>query len=311
MVARINTVAFHGVEVQGVDVQVQISNGLPAFTNVGYNIACLKKMAKIWGLSLFLIFLPSVFLPKSQGAHAFSCTQEEFSIKNAFDQSEVVFKGEISALNPDGSVSTKIIEAYKHTQPLPNNGTFDLYFIGRGINKLEPVQFIVYGSYKEGNGAKINTGPCRQQPFRLTAQNYMNYIQEAAGKLDEEVALSEVVFIGEVLRQDYIPRKNGKDKSVIFIRPVQILYANTDRSRKYLQNAEIELQSWCGDEMHVGEKYILSAKISLVRAENGERLKEPRTILWGSCTPSSPVPLKEEFILRSLSKDRIQNGSPH
>lgn len=35
MVARINTVAFHGVEVQAVDVQVQISNGLPAFTVVG------------------------------------------------------------------------------------------------------------------------------------------------------------------------------------------------------------------------------------------------------------------------------------
>lgn len=35
MVARINTVAFHGVDVQNVDVQVQISNGLPAFTIVG------------------------------------------------------------------------------------------------------------------------------------------------------------------------------------------------------------------------------------------------------------------------------------
>jgi len=35
MVARINTVAFHGVEIQPVDVQVQISNGLPAFTIVG------------------------------------------------------------------------------------------------------------------------------------------------------------------------------------------------------------------------------------------------------------------------------------
>ena len=35
MVARINTVAFHGVEVENVDVQVQISNGLPAFTIVG------------------------------------------------------------------------------------------------------------------------------------------------------------------------------------------------------------------------------------------------------------------------------------
>ncbi|MEM9468530.1 MAG: YifB family Mg chelatase-like AAA ATPase [Pseudomonadota bacterium] len=35
MVARINTVAFQGVEVSPVDVQVQISNGLPAFTIVG------------------------------------------------------------------------------------------------------------------------------------------------------------------------------------------------------------------------------------------------------------------------------------
>ncbi|QQG36351.1 MAG: YifB family Mg chelatase-like AAA ATPase [Micavibrio aeruginosavorus] len=35
MVARVNTVAFHGVDVQSVDVQVQISNGLPCFTVVG------------------------------------------------------------------------------------------------------------------------------------------------------------------------------------------------------------------------------------------------------------------------------------
>ena len=35
MVARINTVAFQGIDVRPVDVQVQISNGLPAFTIVG------------------------------------------------------------------------------------------------------------------------------------------------------------------------------------------------------------------------------------------------------------------------------------
>ncbi|MCB9988097.1 MAG: YifB family Mg chelatase-like AAA ATPase [Rhodospirillales bacterium] len=35
MVARINTVAFQGVDVRDVDVQVQISNGMPAFTIVG------------------------------------------------------------------------------------------------------------------------------------------------------------------------------------------------------------------------------------------------------------------------------------
>lgn len=35
MVAKVNTVAFHGVDVRPVDVQVQISNGLPAFNIVG------------------------------------------------------------------------------------------------------------------------------------------------------------------------------------------------------------------------------------------------------------------------------------
>ena len=35
MVARINTVAFQGIEVKPVDVQVQLSNGLPAFNIVG------------------------------------------------------------------------------------------------------------------------------------------------------------------------------------------------------------------------------------------------------------------------------------
>ena len=35
MVARINTVAFQGIDVQSVDVQVQIASGMPAFTIVG------------------------------------------------------------------------------------------------------------------------------------------------------------------------------------------------------------------------------------------------------------------------------------
>ena len=35
MVARIKTVAFQGMEVQPIDVQVQIAAGLPAFTIVG------------------------------------------------------------------------------------------------------------------------------------------------------------------------------------------------------------------------------------------------------------------------------------
>ena len=35
MVARANTVAFQGIEVVAVDVQVQMASGLPAFTIVG------------------------------------------------------------------------------------------------------------------------------------------------------------------------------------------------------------------------------------------------------------------------------------
>ena len=35
MVAHVNTVAFQGIEAVGVDVQVQMASGLPAFTIVG------------------------------------------------------------------------------------------------------------------------------------------------------------------------------------------------------------------------------------------------------------------------------------
>ncbi len=49
MVARVNTVSFQGIEVRAVDVQVQLSNGLPAFNIVGY-------VSAIITLLLFLIF---------------------------------------------------------------------------------------------------------------------------------------------------------------------------------------------------------------------------------------------------------------
>ena len=35
MVQRVSTVAFEGIEVQPVDVQVQVAPGMPAFTIVG------------------------------------------------------------------------------------------------------------------------------------------------------------------------------------------------------------------------------------------------------------------------------------
>lgn len=51
MVARINTIAFQGVDVQNIDVQVQISNGLPCFTIVEYikllHNAFIKRIFKL------------------------------------------------------------------------------------------------------------------------------------------------------------------------------------------------------------------------------------------------------------------------
>lgn len=58
MVARINTVAFHGVDVQNVDVQVQISNGLPAFTIAGP--INLRQSWKGLHMKLFLLGLIGV-----------------------------------------------------------------------------------------------------------------------------------------------------------------------------------------------------------------------------------------------------------
>lgn len=58
MVARINTVAFHGADIQAVDVQVQISNSSPAFTVMKFNypkktrIVIMKLMIIIFGLFL-------------------------------------------------------------------------------------------------------------------------------------------------------------------------------------------------------------------------------------------------------------------
>ncbi len=44
MVARVNTVAFQDIDVQAVDVQVQISYGLPAFTIV----EVIKPINRAW-----------------------------------------------------------------------------------------------------------------------------------------------------------------------------------------------------------------------------------------------------------------------
>jgi len=52
MVARITTVAFQGFEVLDVDVQVQMSPGLPAFTVVGLPDKAVAKPAKKVELAL-------------------------------------------------------------------------------------------------------------------------------------------------------------------------------------------------------------------------------------------------------------------
>jgi len=62
MVARINTVAFHGVDIQNVDVQVQISSGLPAFAIVGSNSP--DNALRIQELLLGLILLGFLLFPR-------------------------------------------------------------------------------------------------------------------------------------------------------------------------------------------------------------------------------------------------------
>lgn len=78
MVARINTVAFHGVDVQNVDVQVQISTGLPAFTIVG----SIKPIIAIFLISFFL----------AGPAYAWSCISVVPTAQQIID-APVIFSG--------------------------------------------------------------------------------------------------------------------------------------------------------------------------------------------------------------------------
>ena len=71
MVARIGTVAFHGVEVQAVDVEVSISNGLPNFTIVGSNypyplIGRTAVKALMVLVALFSIMSPAIAQTEQQ-----------------------------------------------------------------------------------------------------------------------------------------------------------------------------------------------------------------------------------------------------
>ena len=50
MQARINTIAFSGLDVLDVDLQVQISSGMPAFNMSGFRIRLLQKARNGSGL---------------------------------------------------------------------------------------------------------------------------------------------------------------------------------------------------------------------------------------------------------------------
>ncbi len=90
MVARINTVAFNGVEVQSVDVRVQISNGLPAFTIVGY---------------INLLFLVGILLfqsSSSEAAQTTYCLNKTIETKNINYHYSINFEEPKSALDRSG-----------------------------------------------------------------------------------------------------------------------------------------------------------------------------------------------------------------
>lgn len=90
MVARIHTIAFQGVDVQSIDVQVQISNGLPAFTIVGY-----INLLLFLGI---LLFQPSF----SEAAQTSYCLNKTIETKDIDYHYSIDFEGPKSALDRSG-----------------------------------------------------------------------------------------------------------------------------------------------------------------------------------------------------------------
>ena len=114
MVARIGTVAFHGVEVQSVDVEVSISNGLPNFTIVGSNY----PQTKFFALKIIVTLL---FLVASTGTVAAQTKINDVSRLNETVVSEIrrpVNEQDIGQAIRDGMATSKkvSIAGRKHSQ---------------------------------------------------------------------------------------------------------------------------------------------------------------------------------------------------
>ena len=111
MVVRVNTVSFQGIEVRSVDVQVQLSNGLPAFNIVGY-------LRHTVFLSCFFMVLTCFFVKESLALSCFPAIPDTIYILKA----PVIFNGKVTEFiehkDDNGKIiykdiRFKVIEMYK------------------------------------------------------------------------------------------------------------------------------------------------------------------------------------------------------
>lgn len=154
MVAHVNTVSFQGIEIRSVDVQVQLSNGLPCFNIVGYVSAIITLL-----LFLTLFFVNSAF--------AMSCDIPYG--REAIDKYPVILEGISTASGKVGQFNFEVTKVYKGDV---NKG--DIVTWRQGIDRrllggsnqadasssAQPKLSIKFLNYDKDSKQYVSLGPC-------------------------------------------------------------------------------------------------------------------------------------------------------
>ncbi len=296
MVARINTVAFNGV-----DVQVQISNGLPAFTIVGPINPDIKLFLKT---VVFILVSTIVLLCSLHSAYALSCSKESYSLEDAFIGADTVFSGTLIKNNEDGSASLAVNEYFKSSDLESEPKEVKVFNVPNSKTSLpEDAEFIIYGDYKNKNPNEVAFSVCGKS--KLSADTVQHWAAEKEKHRDKLESFGKILFVGKVLESKHTSIERNKEirsKSEIHTQIQHVLF-NQSGDFKLEENGSIGFYiALCGEEMKVGHEYIVSAEPGKLRAENGARLNPPRDILNGYCTNMFPMDMDEKAILRKLSK---------
>ncbi len=282
MVARINTVAFHGVE-----------------------ILARKFLPIIFVMAL--LFHP--FFP----AHAFSCVKESTSIEKAYIKADVVFSGTAKGNNEDGSVLFLVNEYYKSSASVRPQEINIFEFPGSRTILAPNAEFIIYGEYKDNDPNKVKFSVCDKT--KITPETIQDWSIDPEKYKKRLEGLGPILLVGKVLEAKHISigRKRGtKSKSEIRIQ-IQHVYSNQFDGISLVEGNEIRMDTdFCGQEMMIGREYIISANRGKLRIDNGMRLDPKVDILYGFCMNMFPMDIKEKDILRNLSKfSENKDGSPH